>query len=280
MARQATAGAATSARSAAPARTPRAAATAPARAPRKTSHPAPAPARTRPRTAPARRKSGPAQHTAAPSRTAPKRTAPKRAPSRATPKRTAPGRTTPRPQPVPGALRRALLARGKVLLDRLLRGRLWVVCVGALLAGIVFLNVGLLQLNDQIARSDRKAAALGRENSDLRLRLAKLDSTERIQQLAEARGFVMPAPGAVRYVRSRPGDARNAARRTIAPEPHTLVAAPPPATAIQPAVPPGAATPPGTTTPPSATVVPGATTAQQTVPQQPAVTPPATAQVP
>ena len=112
-----------------------------------------------------------------------------------------------------------------MLVDRLLRGRLWVGCVGVLLAGIVFLNVGLLQLNDQIARTDSKSAAIGRENADLRLKLAKLDSTERIQRLAEAKGFVMPAPGAVRYVRSRGKDARDAARRMTAPEPQTPGAA-------------------------------------------------------
>jgi hypothetical protein len=133
--------------------------------------------------------------------------------------------TAPKPD-----LRTALAARGNVLLDRLLRGRLWVGCVGLLLAGIVALNVGLLELNDRIARTDAKSQSIGRENADLRLKLAKLDSTERIQRIAEGKGFVMPAPGAVRYVRSRPKDAREAARGMTAPEPVTPVTAPVPAT--------------------------------------------------
>ena len=181
---------------------PRPARAATAAKPRTARAAAAAPAKPRsPRTAPApRRRSGPAREARPAAKAAPR-------------------------QPLTGAdVRRALAARGNVFVDRLLRGRLWVVCVGVLLAGIVFLNVGLLQLNDQIARTDAKSAAIGRENADLRLKLAKLDSTERIQRLAEAKGFVMPAPGAVRYVRSRGKDAREAARRMTAPEPQTPAA--------------------------------------------------------
>jgi cell division protein FtsL len=106
------------------------------------------------------------------------------------------------------------------LVDRLLRGRLWVGCIGALLAGIVFLNVSLLQLNQDIARTGKQATALDRQNSRLRVRLATLDSTERIQKLAEARGMLMPAPGEYRYLRSRPwADGALAARRVTAPRP-------------------------------------------------------------
>jgi cell division protein FtsB len=87
------------------------------------------------------------------------------------------------------------------LLDRLLRGRAWVAIVGVLLAGIVFLNVSVLELNRGIAQTDAQSAALERANSSLRERVAKLDSGERIRQLAAARGFVMPQPGDVTYVR-------------------------------------------------------------------------------
>jgi hypothetical protein len=191
--------------------------------------PKPRAPRTAPRTAPApRRRSGPAKDARGSAQTAPR-------------------------APLTGAdVRRAVAARGNVLLDGLLRGRLWVGCVGLLLAGIVFLNVGLLQLNDQIARTDSKSAAIGRENAELRLELAKLDSTERIQRLAEAKGYVMPAPGAVRYVRARGRDAREAARRTVAPEPLTPVT---PAAPV-------------TTTPTTAPTTTAPTTAAPAAPQQ------------
>jgi hypothetical protein len=106
------------------------------------------------------------------------------------------------------------------LIDRLLRGRGWVVIVGALLAGIVFLNVSVLELNRGIAQTDAAASGLERTNSALRERVAKLDSGERIQQLAARKGFVMPQPGDVTFVRPRPHvDARLAAQRITPPAP-------------------------------------------------------------
>src|SRR5205814_5195790 len=102
------------------------------------------------------------------------------------------------------------------------------VMLGALLAGIVFLNVSVLELNRGIARTDARSADLERLNSGLRARVAKLDNGERIQELAAARGFVMPQPGDVTYVRARPSNARLAAQRITPP-------APPPAPAPAPA---------------------------------------------
>jgi cell division protein FtsL len=166
------------------------------------------------------------------------------------------------PEKLTGARRRAALAVGRFveartqgLLDRLLRGRLWVVFVGALLAGIVFLNVSLLQLNQEIARTSVHAAALDRQNSSLRARLSALDSSERIQERAAARGMTMPAPSEYRYLRARPElDAKLAARRAIAPSTVTATTATAPATA----------TPAAASTPPPAAAT--ATTVQSVAP--------------
>jgi hypothetical protein len=98
------------------------------------------------------------------------------------------------------------------VLDRLLRGRAWVVLIAVLLTGIVFLNVALLEVNGSIARMDTRAADLARENSALRMRVARLGSSERIQREAAGRGFVAVAPGRVAYLDARPGDAAAAAR--------------------------------------------------------------------
>lgn len=85
--------------------------------------------------------------------------------------------------------------------------------MGLLLVGIVFLNVSLLGLNSGIAVTADQAADLRRQNADLRLEVAKLGSSERIQQVAESRGFVMPAPGEVTYLEADPNaDGRTAAR--------------------------------------------------------------------
>jgi len=91
--------------------------------------------------------------------------------------------------------------------------------IGTLLAGIVFLNVALLELNDGIARTTRAATALGHENARLRLEAARLGSSERIQRAARARGLVMPPPGDVRYLSPGPDDGRLAARRITEPAP-------------------------------------------------------------
>jgi hypothetical protein len=98
------------------------------------------------------------------------------------------------------------------VLDRLLRGRLWVALIALLLTGIVFLNVSLLELNSGIARSDARLADLKRENAGLRLRVAQLGASERIQAAAAARGFVPAAPGKVTYLRPSRGDAARAAQ--------------------------------------------------------------------
>ncbi|MGI8805000.1 MAG: hypothetical protein ACR2IN_04820, partial [Thermoleophilaceae bacterium] len=139
------------------------------------------------------------------------------------------------------------------LLDRLLRGRVWVGLVGALLAGIVFLNVSLLGINGGIAATSDQATELRRQNAELRLDVAKLGSSERIQRAAEAQGFVMPAPGDVTYLEPDPeSDGRRAALALekgatpvapVVPEPapaapEEVAAAPPtPPTAEPPAVP-------------------------------------------
>jgi hypothetical protein len=147
------------------------------------------------RAAPARRKSGPAPRPKAAARPA--------------------QRPATRVQrPAPKTVARVAQSGGSVLLDRLLRGRAWVFLIGALLAGIVFLNVSVLELNRGIAQTDAAAEKLERKNSLLREKVASLDSAERIQELAEARGYVLPAPGAVQYLDpNRAKDAKLAAQR-------------------------------------------------------------------
>jgi len=172
---------------------------------------------------------------------------------------------------------RAARARTGSLLDALLAGRGWIALVGLLLAGIVFFNVDLLQMNRDIARDADKAAALKRQNARLRLDLARLASSARIQEAAAKLGLVLPAPGEVRYLTPRPTiDARRAAKRVTEPDP-TLAPAATTYTAPETATPPTATppttttalpttTPPVTTTPPAATAPSGGATPEGTVP--------------
>jgi cell division protein FtsL len=104
------------------------------------------------------------------------------------------------------------------MLDALLSGRGWIALVFVLLAGIVFFNVDLLQMNREIAGNDEKISALKREIARNRLDVARLASSERIQESAAKLGLVLPAPGDVRYLKARPRlDSRRAAKRITAP---------------------------------------------------------------
>ena len=212
-----------------------------------------------------------ARATAPAPRRAPARPAPRRVPARpaaprkrtpAARKRTPAARKPARARSVPERL--AAIPRSPFV-DRLLTGRAWIVLVAGLLAGIVFANVALLELNAGIARTTEKVAALKRENAQLRLQAARLGSTERIQRAAADLGLVLPAPGQVRYLKARPGqDPALALKRMSAPDPVPVVA-PVPVTPV----PDPAATTPATTAP----VTPVATDPAATAP--PATTDPA-----
>jgi cell division protein FtsL len=227
-----------------------AAAAAPARAPRG-------------KTAPSRAKSGRAS---APARHAPRR-------------RTAPARRAPAPRRVSGRAAAGTVAlplpvrvlnapftrmarrRTSVVLDALLAGRGWIALVFVLLVGIVFFNVDLLRMNREIATSADKIAVLKRQIARDRLDVARLSSTQRIQESAAQLGLVQPAPGEVRYLKARPRlDAHMAAKRVTAPN---LAYVPPPPVDTAPELPatadPAATTDPAVTTDPAAATDPTAT---------------------
>jgi len=183
---------------------------------------------------------------------------------------------------------RAARARTGSVLDALLSGRGWIALVFVLLAGIVFFNVDLLQMNREIARNADRISALKRENARLLVDEARLASSERIQEAAAQLGFVLPAPGEVRYLKARPTrDAGQAVKRItapnltfvapdpvepdpVAPTPDPVVPTPAPAAtdpaaadpaAIQPADPAATSTPTTAPTDPAITTEPAPTTA-------------------
>jgi cell division protein FtsL len=142
----------------------------------------------------------------------------------------APARTRPARRPAPQRRRSGASTRpatrvavprvdGIAVLDRLLRGPAYIALVGILLAGIVFFNVDVLELNHGIARTDTRSSQLKRENAALTLKLAKLGSSERIQRMALDQGLVLPQPGDVRYLRANREDAERALRVMTAPDP-------------------------------------------------------------
>src|SRR4051794_20119953 len=171
----------------------------------------------------------------------------------------APTRTRTRPRPAPARRRSGAGARpatralprvdSVAVLDRLLRGPAYIALIGILLAGIVFFNVDVLELNHGIARTDTRAAQLKRENATLTLQLAKLGSSERIQRVARDNGLVLPQPGDVRYLRAGRLDAARALRVMTAPDSSSAAAVVPTGGAPQ-------ATPHPASAPPAATPAP------------------------
>jgi hypothetical protein len=129
----------------------------------------------------------------------------------------------PRAVPVPSRPLTGVFDRIKALpdhrvIDRLLRGRVWICFIGVALMGIVAMQVSMLKLNSGISRAVETTATLERQNSDMEARIARLASGERIRAAADTGGMVTPAAGEVHYLRVRGGiDGRLAARRMRAP---------------------------------------------------------------
>jgi cell division protein FtsL len=164
------------------------------------------------------------------------------------------------------------------MLDALLSGRGWIALVFVLLAGIVFFNVDLLQMNREIAGNDQKISALKREIARNRLDVARLASSERIQESAAQLGLVLPAPGDVRYLKARPRlDSHQAAKRITAP--NTAYVSPEPIdTTPEPVAP--TATDPAATDPTASDPAAAPTTTTDPATADPAATEPTAAPAP
>ena len=173
----------------------------------------------------------------------------------------------------------ALDVSGSRAMDRLVRSRGWIVIVAFGLIGIVAMQVSMLKLNAGIGRAVETENTLERTNSSLRGEVSRLQSGDRIRSLAGARGFVMPAPADVTYMRA--GDLRadgaRAARHMRAPDP--AVAGPAgEAAATTLANAPGAVAPAGQTAAPGTVTTAPATSAATTgAAAAPATAPPAPA---
>jgi hypothetical protein len=167
------------------------------------------------------------------------------------------------------------------VLDRLLRGRVWIWLVGLLLGGIVAMQVSLLKLNAGISRAVTTTATLERQNADLEADIARLSSGERVRATALADGMVMPPAGSVDFLRARPErDPRVAARLMVPPSDEAtaimLNGGREPGVLIEPVVP--ATTEPATTDPVT-TAAPATTTDPAPAVTAPAPDPAATAPV-
>ncbi|MEA2148812.1 MAG: hypothetical protein QOD69_642, partial [Solirubrobacteraceae bacterium] len=156
----------------------------------------------------------------------------------------------------------ALDVSGSRLMDRLVRSRVWIGIVAFALIGIVAMQVSMLKLNAGIGRAVETANTLERTNATMRGAVSRLSSGDRIQSLAGAHGFVMPAPADVTYLDApnTRADAASAARHMIAP--NLQLAGP----AGAPIAPPAVAAPAPATGAPAGAQAAAAAAAVQTAP--------------
>jgi cell division protein FtsB len=103
------------------------------------------------------------------------------------------------------------------VVDRLLRSRLWIWVLGALLGGIVTMQVSLLKLNAGISRAVETTTTLERQNATLEASIARLSAPDKINTNARALGMVLPPAGEVGYLTPGSQDAERAVRRMQPP---------------------------------------------------------------
>lgn len=95
---------------------------------------------------------------------------------------------------------------------RLTRGRLWIGLLGALLAGIVALNVISLGLTSGAGQTGVAIDQLQNDNSALRAEIAEKLSATRVQSAAPTLGLSVPPPVDITYITYNDSDLGRAAK--------------------------------------------------------------------
>jgi cell division protein FtsL len=107
--------------------------------------------------------------------------------------------------PRPGALARAAAAfvaslPESSLLDRVIRGRIWIPLLGVLLVGIVGMQVENLKLNASLGGAIEQTATLQSRNDWLRDDVAQLSDPQRIEGIAAQHGMLMAPPSVTKFL--------------------------------------------------------------------------------
>jgi cell division protein FtsL len=90
------------------------------------------------------------------------------------------------------------------LVDRLIRGRTWLVLVTSALIGVVTLQLALLKLNGGVGRTLLTQAQLQRENASLSIENSELAAADRVQTRAAQMGMEFASSAALRALAARP----------------------------------------------------------------------------
>ena len=110
------------------------------------------------------------------------------------------------------------------LLDRIIRGRVWIPLLGVLLAGIVAMQVEVLKLNAATGVSLQRTTALQNERDLLQGDVARLADDQRIESMAAQMGMAMPAPSQVKFLSPGAGNTPLAVANIHQPDPTAFLA--------------------------------------------------------
>ncbi len=126
----------------------------------------------------------------------------------APPRSRAAAQRAPAPARRRGLAQRALQLYARVadspLLDRLVRGRLWIGLLAFALIGIVAMQLIVLKLNAGIGATLTREGELQRANAQLGIETATAGGEGRVEPLAAAQGMTFAAPGSVHFVTASP----------------------------------------------------------------------------
>jgi hypothetical protein len=123
---------------------------------------------------------------------------------------------TSRPaQAAPGIALRAIDAfegvSSSAMLDRLIRGRIWIGLLAFALIGMVAMQLLVLELNTGIGRKLGRVATLQRQNAQLGIEDSMYSAEDRVAPLAMAAGMMLAPVGTVHFVAATPSDVSRAA---------------------------------------------------------------------
>jgi hypothetical protein len=97
------------------------------------------------------------------------------------------------------------------VLDRLIRGRVWIGLLAFALIGIVAMQLLVLELNTGIGRTLARVATFQRENAQLGIEDSTYSAESRITPLAASAGMTLAPVGTIHFVAASPADVSRAA---------------------------------------------------------------------
>jgi hypothetical protein len=109
------------------------------------------------------------------------------------------------------------------LLDRLIKGRIWIVLIAFALIGIVTMQLGLLKLNGEIGRTLAREAVVQRENAALSIENSELAASNGVESRAARLGMGFVPLSALHFLAAGPNVDRAGVAAALSARAHPTV---------------------------------------------------------